>query len=646
MNARAQQTLKALGKLLTPAERRVAVDVGSRHVKIAEFRHRKEKLEVVYLDSMAIPYNSSRGDITPERVSETLLKLLQKHNIRSGGFVSLLPREFVTIKQFELPSAQHEQLKQMLQFEAEKYLPFAVDRAIVDFDYEVLESGEEPEEESPDELEPQTEQQKAAQETVEAMARAGQKSLVTMAGVRRAVIPKFLVLLTVKGCRQRAIDVSSFALYNAFRYYCSKHPVDPEGGDQVIIEIGARRTECVLVSAETGRLVFTRSLNRAGDILTEYIAGQEDISFEEAEQLKCEQWDNTVLANSEAFDVAFQPLLVEIEKTLRYMQKSSLSLNIGTVWLSGGSANVPNLCGYLQEKLGIPVQLFNPVDMLGVQAEGAPASSFSMAVGCGLRLVHETGLKVDLLPVDITKLQVQALRKRRLMQLGAAAAVVVAVLMTILGLRVLKSTHNLTTLQRRIEEIQPRTRQLAAFEKRNEQLRLIVSEMEELTDRKTAWTKVMQTIAECMTSNVWVRKLRVQKNNRLDLEISSLGVEYLDFVNELKKRIRFENVRADSSTTFKRYGKEVQDVRITCTVLPDFKFYEKLRSMVPAGLVRSKPEEAGAGTRTVTGAATNTGETAAGETGIGTSTVVTEPAVSNAAGTDSASPGGSAGDEE
>ena len=204
---------------------------------------------------------------------ETLQKLLQKHNIRTGGFVSLLPREFVTIKQYERPSTQRAQLKQMLQFEAEKYLPFAVDRAIIDFDFEVLESGrEDDDDETADTPEPRTEEQKTAQETADAMARAGQKSLVTMAGVRRGVIPKFLELLTVKGCRQRAIDVSSFALYNAFRYFSRTNPVDPDAGDQIVIEIGARRVEFILVSAETGRLQFTRSTNIGGDCLTEYIA--------------------------------------------------------------------------------------------------------------------------------------------------------------------------------------------------------------------------------------------------------------------------------------------------------------------------------------------------------------------------------------
>jgi hypothetical protein len=181
------------------------------------------------------------------------------------------------------------------------------------------------------------------------------------------------------------------------------------------------------------------------------------------------------------------------------------------------------------------------------------------------------------------------MRKRRIIQLSSVAAVIVILLMTVLGLRVLRSTHNLNKLVTQIGEMKTETTELTRLEKRNESLRLIVGEMEELTDRKTSWTKVMQTLAECMNSNVWISKLRVQKNNRLELDVFSPGIEYMDFVDQLKKRIRFESVRSDSNETKKYNKKEVQNIKVTCSVLPDFKFYQKLRDMVPANLLRSKP---------------------------------------------------------
>jgi hypothetical protein len=68
--------------------------------------------------------------------------------------------------------------------------------------------------------------------------------------------------------------------------------------------------------------------------------------------------------------------------------------------------------------------------------------------------------------------------------------------------------------------------------------------------------------------------------------------------------------------------------------------------MVPAGLARSKPENADTGMYSTVSAVTNTAENAAGETETGNSADVTKPAVSNTAGTDSALSGVSAVDTE
>jgi len=588
-----KSTIQAFRKVFAPSERLIAVDVGSRTVKIAEFRKRKDRFEVITLDAMTVPFSSSKGDVSPQKITETLQKLLQKHGIRSGDFVSLLSREFVTIKQFELPTVLKEQIAQMIPFEAEKHLPFSVERAILDFDFEAL--TEKPAEEEP-QPEPQSEQEQLAREAAEILKHAGQSSLVTLAGVRQAVIPKFLELLKVKGFRQRAIDVSSFGLHNAFGYYCREHPVDAETGDPILIDIGARRAEILVLSAETGRLLFTRAIDFGGDMLTEYIAQQEELSFEEAERRKCEQWETTVLADRAVLRTALEPFLEEIGKILKHVQRTSLSLKPGKIWLSGGTAVAPGLPEILAELTGQTAEVFDPVAMLGIKAGEYVPSSCMAVIGCALRCVNEALITIDLLPVDITKLQQTALRKRRMIQLGVAVGVLVVFGMSILGGMIMFYSYRLTTLTEQVSEVTPVRVLVTQLEKRNEQLEGIVGKMEELTDRKTSWSQVLQTIAECMNSNVWVKSVQIRKDNQMILEISSLEISHISFTDELKKRLRFENVKRSDTVSTSKNGKDVQDVRIYVEVLPDLKYEDKLKLLLPASLDRAEPPD-------VTGAA-------------------------------------------
>ncbi len=568
-----------LDKLFAQAERLVAVDVGSRFVKIAAFRRRKEAIEPTVLDIEPIPYVSARGDITPVQVREALATVLHRNNIKSSSFISMLPLEFVSIKRFEVPSVSREQIEQMVPFEAEKHIPFALDRAVLDFHFAPIgEAKTEKDKDTATPAQPTSEQAQAAQQAADAIEAAGAKSVVTLAAVRLAVIPKFLELCQVRGCKQHAIDVTGFALYNALSYYLRANPVASDSEDTVMIDIGARRTELIVVSASTGDLVFTRSIDFGGDALTEYIASHQDIPFEEAERLKCEEWGNTVLAvGDDAYDKAFEPLATQLDQTIRFMRKSGVSAKQGQVWLAGGTSSAPGIVEYLQSRLDVPVQVFDPVSLVGARTESTCPPAFAVAVGGALRIVNEAKFAIDLLPVDIAKLQQQALRKRRLMQLGVAAGILVALGFTVFGAKILWTHVQCRRLAAQCKRVLPRALKVDMLEKRNERLRVAVEEMEDLTDRKTSWTRVLQTIAGSMGSNVWVRQISVDKKNVLRMDAYSLGTDYIDFKNKMDGSLRFQDVQVgrrqkDRSGRFTTF-------HLTCKVLPDYKYVESFSAL-------------------------------------------------------------------
>ncbi|MCX7848017.1 MAG: pilus assembly protein PilM [bacterium] len=556
--------------LTEAAGRVIAVDAGSRIVKIAEIRRRKEVVELSLLDAMPVPFASARGDVTPDQVRDTIHRLLLKHGIKTAALISILPREYVTVKRLELPSISRDELAQMLIFEAEKHVPFPLDRAQLDFDFRPLTPTPSTSSSSPP----------PANENPDQSAPPPSRSIVTLAASRQAVISKFLELFALRGFKQQAIDVSTFALYNAFLYLARRTPQLFHNGDVLLVEVGARRTELALVSADSHELLFSRSFDFGGDSITDAIAAHAKVSFEEAERRKCQEWHSTPLAHDQALlHATLQPLADHLTKSIHYISKHALTARIGAVWLSGGASLTPGLPDLIAATCGAAVHLFNPLAAFDTAPTDAPPALSAQVIGAALRTVKETRLTVDLLPVDVAKLQLFALRKKRLLQLAAAAAIVAACALTVFAARIAYSSYERRQLRAELERLLPEERRVDALEREYVALSNAVSDMERLIDTKTSWSRVLQTIAECMNTNVWIWQINLdnrQRANRLMLYVRALSrMDFIDFKDRLAASARFRNVTAGTV----QQQNQFIEVPITCEVLPDYKYTERLNQL-------------------------------------------------------------------
>jgi len=559
-----------LNKILASSERLIAVDAGSRTVKIVEFRKNKDGFEPVLFDAEPVSFVSERGDITPEQIRRTLEIVLNRNGVKNGAIISILPYEFAIMKRFKVPSVSREQIKKIVPFESEKFLPFSLDRGVLDFDFRPID----------DETLPESLPEKNEDGQPQAP---GKKSMVTIVAARKAFIPKFLNLFKIKGCKQKAIDVSSFALYNSVSYFFKKNPPDAKADDIVVIDIGARRTELILVSAKNDELLFARNVKVGGDILNEYIVSKENVSFEQAEKNKCENWEKTVLNDKNSFDEAISPLIDNLNKTIKFILASKTSEKIGQIWLTGGGADIPGIVEFIQEKFGIEVSKFDTAKLVGAKNVTTSPSIFGFAVGAALRIVGEAKTTIDILPVDIAKLQLQALRQRRLIQLGIAVGFIAVLSAFIFGVNVLWTSIQVNTLRNKFIKLSPYIQHAESLEKRNAQLKDAVENMVELTDRKTSWSQVFQTISGYTDSNIWITSLSVNKKNRLTINAQCLGTTYIDFKNKLMNSLRFQDLIVGAVTKKdQRVGREIIPIRIfklDCDVLPDYKYQELLSDL-------------------------------------------------------------------
>ena len=555
---------KSITNLLSGGEKTVALDIGSRYVKLAILQRKKNGVAAKQLDQMAIPFTSSRGDVTPEAVKDTVKQLLQRNKIKDTGVLSVMSRDFVTVSHLELPSTDREQIKQMLVFEAESHLPFAMERAITAFDFKPIEQ-------------PKAEPKEGEEAPAEP---ASVMSKVVFAAVRQALIPKFLELHSQKGLKQTAIQVSSFTIFNLYDFLKREGKIPETEGDTLIIEMGARRTEFILVNAK-GELVFTRNVEKGGDDLTMFLAGEEGISFEEAEQRKIKNWEDTKLNDPLELLRAMEGVNSELDKTIRFLKNRGLSENITQVCVSGGGAARPEVCRALSAPLGIDAPLYlNGLEAIEAKGKDLFGPSFSAVLGAALAQIDEAAIYIDLLPVDVVKLQLLAMRRKMLIKLAIGVAAVALIALLILGIAVLISNAKVEAKNKELKSKLTETKKVDALEKRNQQLQKAVNDIEGVISRKTSWNSVLAGISSCMTTNLWITSIGVDKNNTMTVEGYSRNADYLLFEENMQRQLRFENVIVPSEKTMYQYGLQVHYFKLTCDILPDYKYNEKLRNLL------------------------------------------------------------------
>lgn len=262
----------------------------------------------------------------------------------------------------KLPPVQPDRVAQIVEFEARQNVPFPINEVV--WDYEFVSEG------------------------------TGEVEVVLVA-MKSDALSEINDQVVASGVNTSGVDLAPMALFNAFKY--SYPDVDEPC---VIIDVGARSTNMVFV--EDGRM-FTRNFLVGGASITSAIAKEFGVSFSEAEQQKItrgfvaqggavqDHSDPEIAAISKVIRNAASNLHTQIMRTITFYRTQNGGSPPKRVFLTGGGALLANMAGFLEEKLKLPVEIFNPLRGVqldrGVNADAAHADSPFMGelVGLGLR---------------------------------------------------------------------------------------------------------------------------------------------------------------------------------------------------------------------------------------------------------------------
>ncbi len=316
----------------------VGLDIGSSTVKLVRLRQAAGSWELVSFNMGPLPPDTVvEGRIMNfTAVVERIRDLVREAGVKDADCALSVSGSSVIIKKLSLPEMTREELDDSILWEAEQYIPF--DIKDVNVDAQILNP------------------------------RAGQGQMdVLMVAAKKDVVNEYVSVAVEGGLRPAVVDVSIFACLNMFEVNYSV----PADQTIALLNVGANSINVGVLSG--GAIAFTRDIAVGGALLTAEIQKQFNVSYEEAEAFKTGS-ESSLSSSTVAREVAkiadrvTDQMVTEVQRSLDFFVATSIKADIGRVYLSGGSAQLPALIRALERRMEVPVELVNPFRNIAVDA--------------------------------------------------------------------------------------------------------------------------------------------------------------------------------------------------------------------------------------------------------------------------------------
>lgn len=347
----------------------VALDMGSSALAAVELKTGRDRVSLAKaaVEPLA-PGLLHDGEIVEPEGLALALKRFWKANKFSGRRVRLgVANQKVVVRTIELPALDDEKERRAaVEFEAAEHIPIPTDQSVVDFQPVMRYQSEE-----------------------------GERERIVVVAAHRDMVDQLVSVVRKAGLQPVGIDLQAFALLRAL--LPAPSVVDEGSADtpaQAVVHVGAEVTNVIV--AVDRNCHFTRLVSFGGANLTQAVAERTGLSAEESEAVKLacgllgeplEGWDaDTVAEVRHALALGARPLVREVSRSLDYYRSQPFARPIDRLIISGGTSLCAGLDRYLQQGLGIRVEIGDPRIALDDAGDITPDVAARTSVALGLAL--------------------------------------------------------------------------------------------------------------------------------------------------------------------------------------------------------------------------------------------------------------------
>ena len=461
----------------------LAIDIGAATIKVGEFQMSKTHgLRLINFNHADLGLDPEHEEERKSLIVAAIRSALREKNIKARHVVFSVSGQSVFTRFVKLPPVEESKVEQIIQYEAQQNVPFPIDEVI--WDHQLLGSTEQ-----------------------------GELEVVLLA-IKSDIIEDLNEGVESAGLHTEIVDVAPMALINAVRY--NEGEID---GCTMVVDIGARTTN--LLFLEKSR-IYSRPIPIAGNAITQGIAAEFNIPFLDAEQLKRakgfvalggayeEPADEQQARVGKIIRNVMTRLHSETTRSINYWKGQQGGKAPTRLLLSGGSSVMPYTDRFFQEKLQLPVQLFNPLrnveigEQVSREELAKCAHFFGEIVGLGLRRVTHCPLEVNLLPKSIQDRKKMQLKRPYFF--GAALAVLLIPLCWLMYAN--KTTELKNRELREVRAEVTHLSQLAATirseQDKQNKLKANADQVVELWRDRAVWFDFFDDFSRRLVSNVWL----------------------------------------------------------------------------------------------------------------------------------------------
>lgn len=211
---------------------------------------------------------------------------------------------------------------------------------------------------------------------------------VLLAASRSDIVEARVDALEIGGLTAKVMDVEAFAVENAFALLADQLGASGDTGVVALIDSGATMT--TLTVLKNGRSIYTREQVFGGKQLTDEVMRRYGLSYEDAGLAK-RQGGLPESYEDEVLEPFKESLVQQTSRLLQFFYAASDYNRVDQIVLAGGNAAIAGLAQQVEEQLGVPTMVANPMAhmTLGARvqapalAQDAPA--LMIAVGLALR---------------------------------------------------------------------------------------------------------------------------------------------------------------------------------------------------------------------------------------------------------------------
>ncbi|HEY6737120.1 MAG TPA: type IV pilus assembly protein PilM [Candidatus Saccharimonadia bacterium] len=299
------------------------LDIGSTAIRLVQLRRGGVHPALVAYGSLPVPANLAMSDskIDEDKISELIRQLLRENRVPLKNVVVGLPGSKVFATVITTPKLDHTQLAKAIRYQAEQYIPMAIDQ--VKLDWVVVDQSKD-----------------------------GKQLEVLLVAAPSSAVDKYVDILESAGLEPLALEANAVAVAR------SLVPLSTMG--VVIVDFGALDSDVSIVLNNTPRLI--RSVPVGG--LTFVRSVSQNLGLDEVQATQFTYKFGLTQSKLEgqvfkAIKPTLDSLVAEIDKSTKYFVGRYPDVKLEKLVITGTASSLPELGPFLANSTGLPVEFGN-----------------------------------------------------------------------------------------------------------------------------------------------------------------------------------------------------------------------------------------------------------------------------------------------